>query len=104
MLRSAEDVVAFMNVLISSNMKLALRSEPAGPPDRPITSLMSNSLTSAPWKKERYFESRCAMNGLPRSGRPIRQSTCRTPSKPATAAIGGGTAVGSGLSCVALSR
>eukprot|EP00967_Tisochrysis_lutea_P132330 scaffold230928_cov36-Tisochrysis_lutea.AAC.1 len=44
------------------------------------------------------------MKGLPRSGSPMRQRMCRTPSSPATAAIGGGTAVGRGLSDVALSR
>jgi hypothetical protein len=65
---------------------------------------MLKSCTSAPWKKERYDCSRLAMNGFPRSGSPIRHNTCRTPSVPDVAAIGGGTAVGSGLSDVALRR
>mmetsp|Transcript_45304 Transcript_45304/g.150170 ORF Transcript_45304/g.150170 Transcript_45304/m.150170 type:complete len:279 (-) Transcript_45304:113-949(-) len=104
MLRSAADDVAFMKAFISSNMNMALWSEPGGPPARSITSFTSKSFTSAPWKKERYLERRWAMKGLPRSGSPMRQRTWRTPSRPATAAIGGGTAVGSGLSLVALSR
>ena len=44
------------------------------------------------------------MKGLPRSGRPIRQKTWRTPSVPEIAAIGGGTAVGIGFSAVGLRR
>ena len=48
--------------------------------------------------------SRRAMNGLPRSGSPMMMSTWRTPSVPAVAAIGGGTAVGIGLFDVGLSR
>ena len=48
--------------------------------------------------------SRRAMNGLPRSGSPMMMRTWRTPSVPAVAAIGGGTAVGIGLFDVGLSR
>ena len=60
--------------------------------------------TSAPWKNDRYACSRRAMYGFPRSGRPITHSTCLTPRVPAFAAMGGGTAVGSGLFSVACSR
>mmetsp|Transcript_10778 Transcript_10778/g.28276 ORF Transcript_10778/g.28276 Transcript_10778/m.28276 type:complete len:214 (+) Transcript_10778:1147-1788(+) len=62
-----------------------------------IWSQMSKSSQSAPWKNLRYCLMRLARKGLPTSGSPISTTTCMSPWFPPSAAIGGGSSVGSGL-------
>lgn len=64
---------------------------------------MSKSAQSAPWKKRRYWRIRLARKGLPTSGSPISTTTCMSPSAE-SAAMGGGSSVGSGLYSDLLSR
>ena len=105
MFRAAVEFCGEKNFFMSARRCSALASEPAAPaPSSRAYLEMSKRRTSAPWKKERYRSSRRAMNGLPRSGSPMMMRTWRTPSVPAVAAIGGGTAVGIGLFDVGLSR